>query len=262
MPAWRMPCAWFPSAWGDPRDFALFAFGGAGPLHASAIARELGVPKVFAPSRPGIINALGCMVADLRHDFVNTINRPVASVDIELVRHLFEQQSETGRQLIGKEAVAIREIREICSVDMQFIGQTHLLRVALPDGKPSREDLQKRFEEAYFLRFHVELPEIRANLVNVNTSVIGRRDEIDLSALIDVSGRKSNLADAQTGSRSVWFDRFVETPVYWRDHLPLDAVIQGPAIIEQMDTIILIEPEDQAVQDRDGNIIISVGGGQ
>src|SRR5690606_27555033 len=65
----------------DPRDFALFAFGGAGPLHASAIARELSIPRVIVPARPGITNALGCVVADLRHDFVRTVNRPVAELD-------------------------------------------------------------------------------------------------------------------------------------------------------------------------------------
>ena len=243
----------------DPRDFALFAFGGAGPLHASAIARELGIPRVLVPSRPGITNALGCVVADLRHDFVNTVNRPLASVDIDVVHALFARQAEEGRQLISKEAVEIREIREIHSVDMQFIGQTHLLRVPLPDGRPSREELQKRFEEAYFNRFHVELSEIRANLVNVNTSVIGRRPEIDLSMLIDPSGRKPSLAEAQTGKRPVWFGDWLDTPVYWRDHLPADATVSGPAIIEQMDTTIVIEPGDVAHQDRDGNIIITLG---
>ncbi len=243
----------------DPRDFALFAFGGAGPLHATAIARELGIPKVLAPSRPGITNALGCVVADLRHDFVQTVNRPLANADMEAVHAIFARQSADGRELIGKEAVTIREIREIRTVDMQFIGQTHLLRVAVPDATPTREDLQRRFEEAYFARFHVELPEIRANLVNVNTSVIGRRDEIDLSALIDASGRKATLDQARTGSRPVWFGRWIDTPVYWRDHLPLVATFVGPAIIEQMDTTILIEPGDVAQQDRDGNIIITIG---
>ena len=245
----------------DPRDFALFAFGGAGPLHATAIARELGIPKVLAPSRPGITNALGCVVADLRHDFVNTVNRPLSVVDIDAVHALFARQSTEGRQLIEKEAVAIQELREIHSVDMQFIGQTHLLRVPLPGPTPSLNELQTRFEDAYFQRFHVELPEIRASLVNVNTSVIGRRAEIDLSLLIDPAGRKNTLAEAQTGSRSVWFDGWRDTPIYWRDFLPLDAVMTGPAIVEQMDTTILIEPGDTAVQDHDGNIIITIGEG-
>lgn len=244
----------------DPRDFALFAFGGAGPLHASAIARELGIPKVLVPARPGITNALGCVVADLRHDFVRTVNRPVASVDVDAVHTIFAEQSAEGRRLIGKEAVAIREIREMRSVDMQFVGQTHILRVPLPDGTPSRADLQRRFEEAYFARFHVELPEIRANLVNVNTSVVGRRAEVDLSMLIDAAGRKPTLAEAQTGRREVWFGRPVDTPVYWRDHLPKEARIVGPAIIEQMDTTVLIEPGDAAGQDADGNLVIEIGG--
>ncbi|CAN7550688.1 hydantoinase/oxoprolinase family protein [Rhizobium rhizogenes] len=246
----------------DPRDFALFSFGGAGPLHATAIARELGIPRVLTPSRPGITNALGCVVADLRHDFVNTVNRPLDVADMDAVHALFEKQSAEGRRLIGKEAVAIREIREIYSVDMQFIGQTHLLRVPLPSAMPTRAELQARFEEAYFNRFHVELPEIRASLVNVNTSVIGRRTEIDLSMLIDAAGRKATLAEAQTGTRSVWFDGWRETPIYWRDHLPIKATISGPAIIEQMDTTIILEPGDVATQDDDGNIIITIGAGQ
>jgi len=64
----------------DPRDFALFAFGGAGPLHAAALARELGVPRVLIPARPGMTNALGCIVADLRHDYVQTINTPLETI--------------------------------------------------------------------------------------------------------------------------------------------------------------------------------------
>ncbi|TYC63075.1 hydantoinase/oxoprolinase family protein [Stappia sp. BW2] len=245
----------------DPRDYALFAFGGAGPLHATAIARELGVPRVLVPSRPGITNALGCVVADLRHDFVNTVNKPLAELDIGAVHALFDQQAAEGRALIEKEKVEIEELREIYSVDMQFIGQTHLLRVPLSGPRPTLEELQKLFEEAYFNRFRVELPEIKASLVNVNCSVIGRRAEIDLSLLIDPAARKNRLEEALTGHRQVWFNGPVETPIYWRDHLPLAAKIQGPAIVEQMDTTIVIDPGDKAVQDADGNIIIELGAG-
>ncbi len=244
----------------DPRDFALFAFGGAGPLHASALAKELGVPRVLIPCRPGITNALGCVVADLRHDYVNTINRPVNTVDIDQVHAVFANQIREGTSLIESENTEIAEISTLFSVDMQFVGQTHVLRVPLDTPTPSREDLQTRFEAAYMNRFKVALDDIRANLVNVNTSVIGVRPEMDLSILIDPAGRKASIAEAQTDTRQVFFDgTWLETPVYWRDHLPLDCEISGPALIEQMDCTTVMEPGDRAVGDKDGNLLITVG---
>ena len=244
----------------DPRDFALFAFGGAGPLHATALARELAIPRVLVPARPGITNALGCVVADLRHDFVRTVNRPLDHADLDEVQRLFAEQEAEGRRLIGEERISVTDIRAEFSVDMQFLGQTHLLRVALPDGRPTRSALQAAFEKAYHDRFHVDLASIRAGLVNLNCSVIGRRPALDLSQLIDPAGRRATVADAQTGTRQVWFAGWRDTPVYWRDHLPADASLSGPAIIEQMDTTIVIEPGDRVTSDPEGNLVITIGG--
>ncbi len=144
---------------------------------------------------------------------------------------------------------------------MQFIGQTHLLRVPLENATPDLATLQSRFEQVYFDRFHVQLDEIKANLVNVNTSVIGKRPALDLSTLIDTAGRRKTIAKAQSATRAVMFEgEWFDTPVYWRDHLPLDAIIPGPAIIEQMDTTTLIEPGDTARGDPQGNLIITLGG--
>jgi len=243
----------------DPRDFALFAFGGAGPLHATALARELGLPKVLVPARPGITNALGCVVADLRHDFVNTINQPVVALDTARVTSVLEGHRAEGGALIAKEAVRPETIRFVHSADMQFVGQTHLLNVPLPSTKIDRETLQALFEKAYFARFKVELPEIRASLVNLNTSVIGVRPEVDLSRLIDPAGRATSLEAARRQTRPVWYDgKWHDTPVYDRERLPLDATLDGPAILEQMDATTVIEPGDRAVSDADGNIIIEV----
>jgi N-methylhydantoinase A len=241
----------------DPRDFALFAFGGAGPLHAVALARELAIPRVMVPARPGITNALGCVVADLRHDFVRTLNRPLDSADMAQVHALFAAQEAEGRALIGAEKVVLTDVRAEFSVDMQFVGQTHLLRVPLPGGAPSRDDLQARFEAAYHARFKVDLPTIRANLVNLNCTVIGARPEMDLRALIAPEGRRS-VAQARTGTRKVWFGGWHDTPVYWRDHLPIDAALTGPAIIEQMDTTTIVEPGCHLSTDADGNLFIEV----
>ena len=220
----------------DPRDFALFAFGGAGPLHAAALARELGVPRVLVPSRPGITNAIGCVVADLRHDFVQTINTPVDALADGQLAAIFAAQREEGERLIAKERVQLRGMRYLYSVEMQFVGQTHLLRVELDSPEMDNTTLRKLFEEAYFRRFRVELSEIRANVVNANCSVIGARVPLDLTTLIDPSGRKATLADAQTGTRVVRFeDGALETPIFWRDHLPRDAALElpRPVIVEQ-----------------------------
>jgi N-methylhydantoinase A len=245
----------------DPRDFALFAFGGAGPLHAAALARELGLPKVLVPARPGITNALGCVVADLRHDFVNTVNQPVALVDETLIRQVLERHREEGAKLIAKEAVQPQSLHVVHSADMQFVGQTHIINVPLPSAEPTRATLQNLFEKAYFARFKVELPEIRANLVNLNTSVIGVRPDIDLSRLIDPAGRAVRLDDARLETRPVWFDgKWHDTPVYAREKLPLEVMVNGPAIIEQMDATTVLEPGDVARSDRDGNLIIEIAG--
>ncbi len=244
----------------DPRDFALFAFGGAGPLHAAALARELGIPRVLVPARPGLTNALGCIVADLRHDYVRTINAPFDSVDMNALHEVFSEQVAAGESALARERVDLRMITRDFSVDMQFQGQSHVVRVPLDDGAPGWNDLRSRFERVYWKRFKVELSDIPARIVNVNCSVIGVRSAIDLAALIDASGRKST-AEA-TGRRIVVFDGVgLDTPVYWRDHLPAEAALDGPAIIEQFDTTILVPPGDRLEGRADGNLFIHIGEG-
>ena len=247
----------------DPRDFTLFAFGGAGPLHASRIAREIGIPRVLVPPRPGVTNALGCVVADLRHDFVQTLNRPLASLDMAEVHAVFAGQEAEGRAQIARERVRVEEVRALFSADMQFVGQTHLLRVDLPGPAPDRALLARLFAEACWARFRIELPEIPANVVNLNCSVIGRRAEPDLGGLIDPAGRAATLDGAETARRPVWFAAggWQETPVYRRERLPADAAFEGPAVVEQLDCTTLVEPGDRAATDRDGNLVITLAAG-
>lgn len=247
----------------DPRDFTLFAFGGAGPLHATALARELGIPKILIPARPGITNALGCTVADLRHDFVHTLNTALDTLDMSKLASTLEDQAAEGTRLVQAEPVTLRDIRRLHSVDMQYRGQTHLLRVPLDGPGITRMALLKRFEEVYYTRFRIRLPGAAATVVNANTSVIGARESLDLSTLIDPSHRRATLAEARTTTRKVRFaGEWHETPIYWRDHLPPDAQITGPAVLEQMDTTTVIEPGDTAATDVDGNILITLGGAQ
>ncbi|MBT6831293.1 MAG: hydantoinase/oxoprolinase family protein, partial [Rhodospirillaceae bacterium] len=167
----------------DPRDFTLFAFGGAGPMHAAALARELSIPRVLIPARPGITNAIGCITADLRHDYVNTLNAPLSRLDISQAKVILESQIEEGRAIIEREAVAVSTIDCLHFADMQFEGQTHLLTIAISGPDVTVAELQTAFEAAYLERFHVELPEIRAVLVSLHSAVIGRRPGAPLEAL-------------------------------------------------------------------------------
>jgi N-methylhydantoinase A len=242
----------------DPRDFVLFPFGGAGPVHAAALARELGIPKLLVPMRPGITNALGCVVADLRRDFVNTVNRPVASLDMAQVRALLDAQVAEGRAWLAREGIAVEGLRLLYSADMQFQGQSHILTVGLPGPDFTREALQTLFDRAYWDRFGVELPEIRAVLVNLHTAVIGLRPRLDL-AMLGQGERAANLYEARTETRHVWFDGgFQLTPVYRRERLPIGARFDGPAVIEQLDCTTVLEPGNAAQVDALGNLLIEV----
>ena len=244
----------------DPRDFTLFAFGGAGPLHASSLAKELGIPKVLVPARPGITNALGCVVADLRQDFTNTLNTPIDRVNILDLHSLFEEQEKKGVELIKKQGLKLTSISSNFSLDMQFIGQTHILRIELPNSNPDLDYLQKSFEKSYLNRFKVKLSEIKANIVNVNTTIQGHKAPFDISLLNNKLDRRLDLDDALLEYRNVYFkDKFLNTPIYSRDRMPFEFEMKGPAIIEQMDTTILIEPNDKVYGDYLGNMFIEVG---
>jgi len=244
----------------DPRDFTLFAFGGAGPLHAVALAQELALPEVLIPARPGLTNALGCLVADLRQDFVNTLNVPLDGVDMASVHATLAAQRQRGIAINAEEQSEIVDTQVLHGADMQFRGQTHLIRVTLPRADVTRAEIQALFETAYFNRFQVRLPEIKAVLVNLITSVIGRRRRFPIASLIDAGGRASGVEGACMGERKL-FARggWHSAPVLDRVKLPVGARIAGPAVVQQVDATTVIEPGSTALVDAIGNLRITVG---
>jgi N-methylhydantoinase A/oxoprolinase/acetone carboxylase beta subunit/N-methylhydantoinase B/oxoprolinase/acetone carboxylase alpha subunit len=243
----------------DPRDFTLFAFGGAGPLHAVALARELGLPEVMVPARPGLTNALGCLVADLRQDFVNTLNAPLDGLDMGDVARILAAQRARGEAVNAREAHEIAETVVLHSADMQFRGQTHLIRVTLPRAGVARDEMQALFEAAYFARFQVRLPEIKAVVVNLNTSVVGKRRPFSVASLIDIGKRAARLEDAAIGRRALYGDGgWRDATIYDRERLPADVAIEGPAVIQQVDATTVIEAGSAARVDAMGNLRIAL----
>jgi N-methylhydantoinase A len=238
----------------DPRDFALFAFGGAGPLHAVALAREIGIPEVFIPFRPGLTNALGCLVADLRRDVVNTLNRGLDDIAEAEIAEVLAAQEMRGRAGVAEGGAEVERIEVQRVAEMQFRGQTHLIRVALGSATPSRAEVQAAFEAAYFARFQVELPEIRAVLVNLTTSVVGRRHAFDLRALA-----AGPMGEPRLGMRRVYADgAWHDASVWRREALAEGARIAGPAVLHQADATIILEPGCEAVTDSLGNLRVRV----
>src|SRR5262249_35616375 len=164
-----------------PRDFALFAFGGAGPLHAIEIARELGIPTVLVPRFPGITSGLGCVLAPVRHDFVQSIGQPLADAPTAQIEARFADQAAAGRRLLEEDGVPLAEIVGRHEVDLPFRGQSHVFRVPVIALGFDPSAVLADFIERYKARFDIELPEMTAMLVNLRTTVIGRRSPLDLA---------------------------------------------------------------------------------
>jgi N-methylhydantoinase A len=240
----------------DPRDFALFPFGGAGALHAVELARELGIPKVLVPRFPGITSALGCVIADLRHDFVHTMYRPLREVDPEEADGVMAEQARAGIATIEAEGVPLFGSEVVHEADLLYRGQSHVFRVPVPASGFNGAAIAALLAERYKARFAIELPEITPVLANLRTTVFGRRKAIDLALLGRGLGQG---AAAPPARRPVRFDGgFVETPVYARDTLGQGATISGPAIVQQSDATVVINPGARAEVDKLGNLIIDV----
>ena len=146
------------------------------------------------------------------------------------------------------------------AADMHFVGQTHLIRVPLPQGPVSIEALQARFEAAYHERFRVRLPEIHAAVASLRTAVIGERAPVDLSGLLPEADRAGTPEEALIDRRrAVFGGAALLTPVYDRTRLPRGAVVDGPAILRQSDTTVLVEPGDRAECGAEGVLLVALG---
>jgi N-methylhydantoinase A len=242
----------------DPRDFALFAFGGAGPLHAVEIARELGIPTVLVPRFPGITSGLGCVLAPVRHDFVQSVGQPLADAQVEQIDGRLADQAAAGRRLLDEEGVPLAEIEIRHEADLLFRGQSHVFRVPVTAPGFGPRTVLADFIERYKARFDIELPEMTAMLVNLRTTVIGRRAPVDLAIFapsIDRAGVPQPSGTRQVRFAGSWHD----TAIFDRASLAAGMTLSGPAIVEQPDTTIVIDPGATAVVDGLGNLVISVG---
>lgn len=240
----------------DPRDFVYVPFGGAGPLHAVALARELGITRILSPRFPGLTSALGCVLADLRHDFVQTVNSPLAELTDERIEALMSDHIAEGQALIEREGVPVKRIVATHSADLMFKGQSHVLHIAIENGFDPHS-IRQEFLSAYKTRFNLSLEDMIVVLVAIRTSVVGERDKVSLK---DLSVGAASGSGRPYANREVWFNgAWHRTEIYRRDDLPEGARFNGPAIVEQVDTTLVVDPGATATVDGLGNIVIDVG---
>lgn len=245
----------------DPARFTLMPFGGGGALHAGALVREVGLQSALVPRFPGITSALGCVIADLRHDQVRTVNLMLDTLDAGSLDRLMASEGAAAEQIVASAGVAVERIDIMFELDMHYMGQTHTISVPLPvtlqGGRVgiTREIIRSAFETAYQASFSRLLPGIPMRIVTLRTAAIGRRPPFDLTALAPSS--TNSVEAARLGQRQVWFgDRWHEASIYARLDLPVGAVIEGPAILEQADATTIVDPGLTARVDSFGNVII------
>ena len=237
----------------DPRAFVLFAYGGAGPMHAAFIAQELGMARVVVPPLPGNFSAFGLLVADVRHDYVRTRLTATADLDFaELTRTFVEMRDEARGRLV-EDGFGESQIRFEARLDMRYVGQAFELSVPFGDSLTSIADVERAFHRTHEARYSLAV-EDPVEIVSFRLSAYG---VVPKPRLPGRAVGASAPEAARSGARDVAFDgMFVSTPVLARDRLTTEAVVTGPALVEEPGTTTVVPPGFRAWPDAHGNLVL------
>ncbi|MCC7283769.1 MAG: hydantoinase/oxoprolinase family protein [Acetobacteraceae bacterium] len=229
----------------DPRDYTLVAFGGAGPLHAARLARELEIRRILVPRNPGILCAMGLLLTDLRADFSATRQVALDAAAAGVAQAVFAELAARAEHWFQEEHIPPERRSSARTVDMRYAGQNYELPVELPAGPVTAASLQALadgFAEAHRRQYGFADPEGPVQLVTFRLEATGRVAKANFSPQEDAG---PDAADAVVGSREVWLPEaagWVSCPVYDREKLRAGNRITGPAIVEQMDATTLLLP--------------------
>lgn len=245
----------------DPKRFAFMPFGGGGALHAGAILAEVGIGRAIVPRYPGVTSAMGCVIADMRQDFVQTLNALVDDLDISALVAFMQDHVDRGMAVLDAAQTRFDGRETTFSLDMAYIGQTHTVSVPIPvhlsGGRvcpPTRAAIAGAFDTAYRATFGRLLNNGVRRVMNLRSAVTGKRPKFDLETL---APKGTGRATPRTTRQVHFGDAWRETAIYDRLALPVGAQVRGPAILEQPDTTVLIEPGLTGLVDRFGNTIIT-----
>lgn len=244
----------------DPRDFALVAFGGAGPLHAAALAQHLGMRTIIVPKSPGVTSAAGVLNTDIKHEFVATRRVLLEQAALDTMSVTLAGFESDASRLLTADRKLWHRTSFVRTVDLRYRGQSHELRVVLPDGSFDEHMIKRTrqlFEEMHMRAYGYIADDDPIELINVRLTAIGHLPQFDLRKLEAGDG---DIARAQKTSRPLWLpdaSEFVQTPVYDRYRLNAGDVIPGPALIEEMDSTTVVLPGYRASVHEQSHLILT-----
>ncbi len=235
----------------------------AAHLHIGALIRQIGLKCAIVPRFPGLTSALGCVIADPKHDVVQTVNLMLDGLDGAALTQRMHAAATAAGKVIAAAQIPVERVDVLYELDMHYLGQTHT--VAVPLALRAADDrlevtegaVRAAFEAAYSTAFSQLLPGLPVRIASLRITAIGRRPAFDATVFAPDPGL--SLPKAAMGSRRVWFDgRWRETSVWSRLDLPAGIEMQGPAVLEQPDGTVLIEPGLILRTDSLGNVMVKV----
>jgi N-methylhydantoinase A len=239
----------------DPRDFTLFAGGGAGPMHAILMARDLGIKKVIVPNSPGNLSAFGLIVSDIKHDYVRTCLMNLNSVDISLLRGFWKEMVDEGMRALIAEGIPAERIDVLYYADMRYLGQSWALSIAV-DSNFEIPNIERAFKEEYKKIYGYSREGMVIELVALRVVALGIMDK----PILHKKAPKTSLSRAIKEERRFYFDgEFHDCVVYNRDDIPLGTSFKGPAIIEEFGSTTIVYPEWKITVDNLGQLILTSG---
>jgi N-methylhydantoinase A len=241
----------------DPRDFVLAAFGGAGPLHAAALADELGIAEIVCPPIPGAFSALGLIATDLKRDYVRTLYTSTATADPAVVEEVFAELEREGAAMLERAGVAPAQCRFERSVDARYARQSYELKVPAPPravDADALDEIAESFHERHRSTYGHDNRGEPVQIVSLRVAAIGV-----LPPLTICDRSSTSAGDAVKARRSIWFRETgaVEATIYDRSRLPADWHGAGPIVIESLESTILVPPGWQAKMNEDGFVLLT-----
>jgi len=244
----------------DPRNFSLMAFGGGGPIHGSCVGQALNVSEVICPPSAGVLSALGLLMAPISFEFVRSLPIQITEVKAEAIQSIFQEMSSVGLDMSKKAGIDQKQIKIIASIDARFIGQMHEINVPLDlDNKNSlnANELSAKFLQEYQTLYkHTPKGNLPIEIISWRVIVTGQLPNVKLP---ESKLKDSNIKTALKGTRKAYFFEkkiLIEVPVYDRYKLSTGMVLEGPAIIEERESTVILRPTNFAKVDSKLNIRI------